>query len=299
MTIKTWNALWGEYEPRRVRGKRTASEYVRLFETHVAPVLGQKRVAKTTFRDIDALHHDLRATPYQANRVLSLIKVMFRYAGALEWTAPGYNPAKEVEMFPERKRRRHMRPKEAPKIARAIALREPTNQASCLFLWLVIFTGARSGEIQNARWDDLEGNVLTLKKHKTDKKTGVDRVIVLPTAAMEKLDKLAPVEERKPGQKIIGISRPEVLFQRWIRQECGCPDLRIHDLRHTFGTYALEKGYTLDQIGEALSHTNPQTTKIYAELTDRSRQRIANDVSIGILADMMVVDSDDAYDPLV
>jgi integrase len=87
------------------------------------------------------------------------------------------------------------------------------------------------------------------------------------------------------------------LWQRYIRMDAGCPDLRVHDLRHTFGSYALEKGYTLDQIGEALNHSNPQTTKIYAELTDRSRQRIANDVSLGILADMKVADASDAYMP--
>lgn len=52
-------------------------------------------------------------------------------------------------------------------------------------------------------------------------------------------------------------------------------------------------------VGEALNHSNPQTTKIYAELTDRSRQRIANDVAIGILADMEVANADDAYSPLV
>lgn len=299
MTIKNWNALWAEYEPRRVLGKKTEQEIQRIYNAYVAPQIGAKRVSKTTFQDIDALHHALRATPYQANRVLSLIKVMFKYAGALGWVPSGYNPAKDVQMFPEKKRRRHMKPKEAPAIARMIALHEDTAPDACLFLWLVIFTGARSGEIRAARWRDLDGNVLTLKEHKSVAKTGVDRVIVLPPFAIEKLNKLAPVELRRPDAKIITISRPEVLFQRTIRRKCGCHDLRVHDLRHTFGTYALEKGYTLDQIGEALAHTNPQTTKIYAELTDRSRQRLANDVSIGILADMNFIDTDDAYNPLL
>lgn len=297
MKTKTWNALWSHYKPRRVDGKKTAREYQRLYETHIRPALGDLAVSQTTFEIIDDLHTKLKPTPYQANRVLALLRVMAKYAIALRWI--DHNPATPVRMFPEKKRRRHMRPAEAPKIARAIALREPSAPDACLFLWLIIFSGARSGEIKAATWDDLDGNVLTLKEHKTSEKSGVDRVIVLPPAAMEKLDKLAPVETRAPGKKIIGIARPDYLWQRAIRIEAKCPDLRIHDLRHTFGTYALEKGYTLDQIGEALNHSNPQTTKIYAELTDRSRQRIANDVAIGILADMEVADADDAYSPLL
>lgn len=296
MTDTTIAALWATFKPRRVDPKRSGGEYQRLYDTHIRPSLGHRRTDKVKFKDIEELHDGLRATPYQANRVLSLLRVMFNYAIALEWIER--NPCDEVKMFPEKKRRRHMRPAEAPKIAREIALYESTSPESCLFLWLVIFSGARSGEISSAYWRDLEGNVLTLDEHKTAEKKGTARTIVLPPAAMEKLDKLAPVETRNPDRKIIDIARPEVLWQRKIRVAAKCPDLRVHDLRHTFGTYALEKGYTLDQIGEALDHTNPQTTKIYAELTDRSRQRIANDVSLGILADMMTVDVDDIKNPL-
>lgn len=297
MSANTIDALWGIFKPKRVDTRKTGAEYQRLYETLVQPVLGKRRVDKISFQDIEKLHHDLRMTPYQANRVLALLRVMFKYAIALRWIAT--SPCDEVKMFPEQKRRRHMRPSEAPKIARSIALRESSAPAACLFLWLVIFSGARSGEISDAVWSDLDGNVLTLKEHKTKNKTGIDRVIVLPPAAMEKLNKLAPVETRSPNGRIISIARPEVLWQRHLRVEAKCSDLRVHDLRHTFGTYALEKGYTLDQIGESLNHTSPTTTKIYAELTDRSRQRIANDVSIGILADMYVADAEDAYSPLV
>jgi integrase len=295
MTANTMDALWAIFEPRRVKPKKTGAEYTRLYEALVRPRLGQKLVKDISFQDVELLHDDLRNTPYQANRTLALLRVMFKYAVALKWIDT--SPAIEVKMFPEHKRRRHMRTGEAPKIARAIALREWSCPESCLFLWLIIFSGARSGEIADATWGDLDGNVLTLKEHKTVKKTGVDRIIVLPPAAMEKLDKLAATESRHPDRKIISISRPEVLWQRHLRVEAGCPDLRIHDLRHTFGTYALEKGYTLDQIGESLNHSSPTTTKIYAELTDRSRQRIANDVSLGILADMYVVDAEDAINP--
>lgn len=296
MPANTTDALWAIFEPRRVKPKKSGGEYRRLYETLVRPSFGAKRVDKISFQMIEDWHHDMRATPYQANRALALVRVMFKYAIALEWITN--NPASAVQAFPEKKRRRHMKPSEAPKIAREIAMWEQSQPQSTLFLWLLIFTGARSGEIKAAHGRDLVGNVITLHEHKTAAKTGTARVIALPPAAMEKLDMLWPEADRHPDRPIIRIARPDALWQRHIRVKAGCPDLRIHDLRHTFGTYALEKGYTLDQIGEALEHASPQTTKIYAELTDRSRQRIANDVSLGIIADMKVADADDAYGPL-
>lgn len=298
MESKTFDALWSEYLPRRVQGKKTAGEVVRTYERYVQPKLGDKLVGSTKFKTIDKLHADMRETPYQANRVLSLLKTMYKYASALEWVERGFNPAKDVIAYPERKRRRHMKPGEAPRIAEAILNRERTAPDACLYLWLIIFTGARSGEIKAATWGDIEDGMIILRKHKSERKTGVDRIIALPPAAVEKLNKLKPAELRHPKKKIIEISAPQYIW-RWIRVEAKCKDLRIHDLRHTFGSYALERGYSLDQIGEALAHTNPQTTKIYAELTNRSRKRIALDASLAILADMKVIDRADVItDPL-
>lgn len=291
MTVKTIDDLWAVYSVRRVLGKKSAPETVRLYETHVAPALGQKRVDKITFLEIDDLHAKLRETPYQANRVLALLRPMFKFAGAMEIVPAGHNPAGHVKQFPEKKRRRHMRRAEAPKIAHAIAQYEYNHPDATLFLWLLIFTGARSGELKRATWGDLKGNVLTLKEHKTADR-GNDRTIVLPPAAMTKLNKLAS-KDRRPERKIIAMAAPQYLWQRKIRREAGCPDLRIHDLRHTFATYATERGFTLAQIGEALGHSSLQTTKIYTELTSRSHQRLAIDASVAMLLDMEVAFPDE------
>lgn len=291
MTAKTFDALWSQYFDRRVQGKKTATEILRTYNVYVQPNLGKKLVAKTKFDTIDKLHHAMRDTPYQANRTLSLLKTMYKFAGALEWVPRGDNPAKDVVMFPERKRRRHMKPAEAPRIAAEIHKREAVAPRACLFVWLMIFTGARSGEIKAAKWGDIHDGAIILTKHKTEKKSGVDRIIVLPPAAIEKIDKLVPVWQRDPRAKIIDIAAPEYIW-RTMRKDAQCHDLRLHDLRHTFGTYALERGYTLDQIGEALNHSNTNVTKIYAELTTRSRHRMANDASLGILADMRTVEAD-------
>ena len=44
------------------------------------------------------------------------------------------------------------------------------------------------------------------------------------------------------------------------------PDLRIHDLRRTLGSWQAKTGASLAIIGKSLNHKNPATTAIYARL---------------------------------
>ena len=45
------------------------------------------------------------------------------------------------------------------------------------------------------------------------------------------------------------------------------PDVRIHDLRHTFGSAGVNDGMSLPIVGKLLSHTRPETTARYAHTT--------------------------------
>lgn len=47
---------------------------------------------------------------------------------------------------------------------------------------------------------------------------------------------------------------------------CRIPDLRIHDLRRTLGSWQAKQGASLAIIGKSLNHKNQQTTAIYARL---------------------------------
>ena len=56
----------------------------------------------------------------------------------------------------------------------------------------------------------------------------------------------------------------------WIRvqREADLPDVRIHDLRHTFASLLVSGGASLEMIGKLLGHTQMQTTQRYAHLLD-------------------------------
>ncbi|MEO8326471.1 MAG: Arm DNA-binding domain-containing protein, partial [Nitrospirota bacterium] len=60
--------------------KKTHEEDQRLFERIIFPHFRNRYVSKITTEDIEALHTKLRTTPSQANRILGLVGIIFKYA---------------------------------------------------------------------------------------------------------------------------------------------------------------------------------------------------------------------------
>lgn len=271
----TLSDLWDEYWKRHGAAKKSGKEDRRKWDTILAKRLGSIRLREIDFAKVDDLHRALRSTPVEANRTLALLSKMFSFAvRPLGWPEVATNPCQGVTRYKETKRKRYMRPaNEAPAIAEALRREADANPAAVAFLYLLILTGARKGEIAKAKWADLRGDKLVLSEHKTDG-GGEDRVIHLPPAAMAVIGKLP----RTLGGTITGIKDPKKLWEK-VRVAAGCPDLRIHDLRHSFASAALASGKTLAQVGELLGHSSPQTTKRYAHLVDEAAARAAADAA--------------------
>jgi integrase len=265
-----------EYLP--TKKARSQIEDKRLIAAHIKPRLGGRRVVDVEREDITALHESMRGTPYQANRVLALLKTMFTLAEKWRMRPPHSNPCRHVTQFRERPRKRYMRQDEAPRIAAVLASYEDRRPEAVAFIYLLILSGARPDEIARARPEWVEprplGGVLRLP----DSKIGA-RLVYLPPQIMVLLDRLPK------GETLTGIKSPKSLWNI-VREKAGCPDLRLYDTRHSFASAALQAGYTLDQIGELLGHASTQTTHRYAHLIDQHAQRAAADTA-NLLEGMM------------
>jgi len=256
-------------------GPRSRHEFSRLAYAHIEPAIGPISVELVAVRHVHEIHQKLKETPVQANRVLAVLSAAMRHAERLSLRPVGSNPCSVIRHFPEKKRRRYVRPEEAARIAAALRAEEVAHPREVLFLRLLQLTGARPDEIKRARWEDVRDNVLVLDVHKTDK-TGDARRIYLPPAAMELLR-----GADRGTATITGDRNVKRLWSR-VRHAAGCPDLRVYDLRHTFASVALKAGHSLGAIGELLGHRSAATTARYAHLMDGAARKMANEVGMTI-----------------
>lgn len=253
---KTLTDLWDAYWKRHGSKKKSAKDDEGLWRRYLVADFGKLKLSEIDYEKIADKMDALSTTPIGANRMLSLLSKMFNF-GILPLKYATTNPCKGVRKYPENKRKRYMTNDEAAALSAILARDAEKNPASIAFLYLLILTGARKGEIANARWSYLQGNVLAMP----DGKNGA-KPVYLPPAAMEVIAKLP----RTTGT-ITGIKSPQKVWLR-IRKEANCTDLHLHDLRHSFASVALSAGLSLAQIGELLGHANTQTTKRYAHLID-------------------------------
>ena len=75
----------------------TAAFYRHLLEKIIKPELGAIKADKVTRAQVAKLHGKLKATPFQANRVLAVIGSMYAFAGRSGIVPEGMNPARRIE----------------------------------------------------------------------------------------------------------------------------------------------------------------------------------------------------------
>ena len=87
---------------------------------------------------------------------------------------------------------------------------------------------------------------------------------------------------------IVGLQRAWETIREW----CGLEEVRIHDLRHSFASFAAADGASLYLIGKVLGHTQTRTTEKYAHLNDDPLRAVA-DRAAGRIANAMGIRAED------
>jgi integrase len=234
---------------------------------HLLPRLGPLLLEMITPQDVLALHHAMHPIPVIANRCLSLLATMFSLAR--RWgLVVGDNPAAGVDPYRERRRDTMLTGAQRRRLLELLdqfARDRLARPAVLAVIRVLLFTGARPGELLGLTWDriDWEGRLIRL----ADSKTG-PKVLYLSEEAVATLAGLPQTSVWVfPGR---GGKTPLVNVRHtWhtLRHMAGLPPgTRLYDLRHTFASVAAEQGYSLPMIGALLGHTQPQTTSRYVHL---------------------------------
>jgi hypothetical protein len=91
----------------------TVEDYQRLARLYVKPLLRNRAVGELKRWDIARLHHGLSGKPYQANRVLAFLSVLFNWAEKHGLWPDGSNPCRHVEKYGKGRRERFLSQAEA------------------------------------------------------------------------------------------------------------------------------------------------------------------------------------------
>ena len=175
------------------------------------------------------------------------------------------------------------------------------------FFYLEIMTGLRRGEICALKWSDVDfeesklkvqrsvstkrGGGLNIGETKTN--TGT-RCIILPPSVREMLIKrkqtaisewifpsfLNPTEPINPS---LAYAKLKTILKR-----ADLPQIRFHDLRHTFATHAMKGGVDAKTLSGILGHTNASfTLDTYTHVTS-DMQKKASAVVGNIMKSLMI-----------
>ena len=269
---------------------RSRDEYQRLIDKWIVPELGRLRLDAVKTEVVQRLHHKMGGTRRQANFVMAVLRKMLNDAIALGWRKDTRNPVAGITPYKENKRQRYLDRKEFAKLWDVLQaeMAIPRNHDGILAIVLLLLTGRRRGEILNLTWDevDLDNGRMTLK----DSKVGAHDYQLSPQVIGLLAKARAERSEAGPGAHVIrgraGKGRLVGLPHIWlrVRRAAGLDDVRLHDLRHSYASFAIDCGAGLAEVKELLGHKEIATTMRYIHLqNDRIRETVKA-VADGMLA---------------
>ena len=313
-TLSQWLDKWLEEYVKGTVRESTLEGYRKDIMNHVIPYLGEKPLRKVTAADLRSLYekllergrkkggnHEAGLSPTTVRSIHNIIHHALRTA-AENGLLP-VNPADGVM---------------PPKIVRgtkSILNQEQLDTFKAVvkqdWIWRDFFlteltTGLRRGELCGLKWSDFDEEAGTLNVCRTihaRKGGGVaegttktyagSRTILLPSSTAQLLrerkksaltewifpDPLCPEQPVSPGSAYRRL--------KGLLEEAGLPDLRFHDLRHTFATHALASGVDAKTLSGILGHTKASfTLDTYTHVTGDMHRNAAEIVG-GFMTELL------------
>ena len=236
------------------------------YSNHILPWFEGRPIASITAHDVQRWFASLHNTPVSADRSAPILSVIMGQAEVYGYRQEGTNPCAGIKRYRRQGRQRFLSSAEIRRLGEMLARHEADRPQAAAIIRLLLLTGCRKGEIVTLKWRFYrEGNLFL-----PDSKNG-PRMVWLSSAARAILDGLP----RKsvwifPSTRTNRSMTSVAVDQLWYRAraEADLPDVRIHDLRHTYASIAMAEGETVLTIGRLLGHRDPETTLKYTHLSD-------------------------------
>ena len=269
-----WKRSEKYWKPLTVKGHES------YFRKRMLPAFGKIHLTDIDTPTISRWFDELSSTyPGSANRALSLLSTMMNRAEQWGYRPKESNPCTGIVKNKPRKIERYLSAEELARLNHVLEQEKRSHPFYVGAIRLLLLTGCRRGEIENLCWAQVGRDHITL----LDSKTGPRKVLLSPEAR----NILASLKRKRGRCRKYVLSRKAnaqsiyELRDFWIRirAECGIGDVRLHDLRHNFASWAVMSGENLVSISKMLGHRRIETTIRYAHLDDRHLLRAADRIS--------------------
>lgn len=273
------------YKPYVAPRKRSAKRDSEIFRLHVAPAIGHIRLDRVTRQQVQGIMTDMISrglSPGSADLTGRFVRHALNLA--VDWKFIAVNPTARLPMFNVDSRIAHYL--DDAQLERLLnVLRTDENVAVCQIALFLLSTGCRLNEALSAKWADvdIENRVLAIRA--TNSKSKRLRSVPLNDSALDVLADLHTEHEfehlfvnRKTGKPYVAIAK---VWDR-LRKKAGLPNLRLHDLRHSYASFLVNGGRTLYEVQQILGHSDSKVTQRYAHLSTKTLQEAANSASVKI-----------------
>ena len=314
-TVATWLRSWYEIYAKPNIRISTANRYQLMVEQYTIPRIGSIKLTKLTAHDLQKLYKDLmengridrksgHGNPGLSSTTVRSLHLMLHNAfeRAVKERLIPRNPTEDCIAPKIQKFEMQILPPE-----HIMDYLEAADRRGLLpMFYLELVTGLRKGEICGLMWQDFDARngVLQVRRTLHNRKLGVDmlgktktrsgeRTIVLPRSTAEILRRR---KENAITQWIFPDPvRPELplspncayTHMKAILHKAGLPDIRFHDLRHTFATHAIASGVDAKTLSGILGHTNASfTLDTYTHVTP-DMQKAASGIVGGFMEDLI------------
>lgn len=303
MKVSQWLDEWLASYTMNIK-PATRSAYEEHIRVHIKPSLGDIPLKQLSTRDIQQLYTNLlkerELSPKTVRNIHGVLHRTLEQAKLLGCIR--VNPT-DAAVTP-RVEKKQVETLDAEDIGKFLAAIRGTKYEYPLFV--AVFTGLRQGELLGLTWDcvDFENGLLLINKQHNRVKGDTefrfaslknDKARVL-TAADEVMEVLKLQKERQTAWAAAlgdGWSNPDhlvfttefgryinnkILYQNFkrIMRKLGKPDLRFHDLRHTYAVNSLRAGDDIKTVQENLGHATASfTLATYAHATPGMKRESA------------------------
>lgn len=293
----TLGQLVDAWHAEKAKSKRTADEMRNKVLDHCAQ-LKSARIDEVTREQIGAIHHQIATKarrrvikrvgdelqsvevgeagiPATADKVLAILSSVFGWAVAKG--IAGSNPCKGLRKAfnaKEASRQTYLHGEALTRFWQAL-MADPDADVRDVLL-LAIYTGQRKGNVLGMRWDhvDLQHGLWTIPGQETKQRSPQTNPLsaqALTILVQRHADAASPwvfpaVRRNRTGDiGHMSETRPRAAWER-ICDEAGLEGVRIHDLRHTAGSWLARLGANEAVRQKALGHRTPQMAARYAHL---------------------------------